>query len=45
LSSRWSTSLSTRETKNEATEAMVDRSWPFVRACSSPAKKASITSS
>ena len=38
-----STSESTRDTKNDATEPMTDRSWPAALACSRPARKASIT--
>ena len=37
-SSRLSTSVSTRETKNEATEWIWDRSWPLAAACSSPVR-------
>ena len=36
-SRRLSISVSTRETKNDATEWIVDRSWPFSRAFSRPA--------
>ena len=36
-SSRLSISVSTRETKNDATEWIVERSWPFSRAFSRPA--------
>ena len=45
LSSRLSTSVSTLDTKNDATEPMVDRSCPFALACSIPARNASITCS
>ncbi len=44
FSSRLSTSVSTRETKNDATEPILVRSWPLALACSRPARKASITS-
>jgi hypothetical protein len=43
LSSRLSISVSTRETKKEATEPIADRSWPALRARSSPSRNASIT--
>jgi hypothetical protein len=36
--SRLSISLSTRETKNEATEWIWETSWPFDLACSRPAR-------
>src|SRR6266545_4267234 len=45
LSRRLSTSVSILDTKNDATEAISDRSYPFALACSMPARKASITSS
>ncbi len=44
LSSRLSISVSTRLTKNDATEAILARSWPLALACSRPAKNASMTS-
>ena len=44
LSSLLSTSVSTRLTKNDATDAIEDRSWPASAACSIPAKYASMTS-
>ena len=44
LSSRLSTSVSIRLTKNEATEYIDDRSWPAAAACSSPVMNASMTS-
>ena len=44
FSSRLSTSVSTRDTKNDATETMAVMSCPLARACSMPSKKASITS-
>jgi hypothetical protein len=44
LTSRASTSVLTRETKKEATDAMRARSRPARAAPSRPAKKASITS-
>ena len=34
--SRLSISVSTRETKNDATEWIVERSWPAALACSRP---------
>ena len=43
LSSRLSISVSTRDTKNEATEPILVRSWPLALACSRPARNASIT--
>jgi hypothetical protein len=43
LSSRLSTSVSTRLTKNDATDARLVRSWPAARARSMPSMKASIT--
>ena len=42
-SSRLSISVSTRETKNEATEWILERSLPSSRACSRPVRKAFIT--
>ena len=44
FSSRLSTSVSTRLTKKEATDAIRERSWPLSRACSSPDMNASMTS-
>ena len=37
LVSRLSTSVSTRDTKNEATDAIVEMSCPLAAACSRPA--------
>ena len=42
--SRLSISVSTRETKNDATEWMVLRSMPAAFACSRPARYAAMTS-
>jgi hypothetical protein len=42
-SRRLSTSVSTRETKKDATEAIVAMSTPLSRACSSPVTKAFMT--
>ncbi len=38
LVSRLSTSVSTRDTKNDATDAIVAMSCPLAAACSSPSK-------
>ena len=45
LSRRLSTSVSTLDTKNDATLPIFARSCPFAFACSRPARKASMTSS
>ncbi len=40
---RLSTSVSTRDTKNDATLAMLERSWPLALAWSSPSRYAYMT--